>query len=142
MYFLAKFSPFKPYPPGHMTSIIRLYALDVREIMVERIKVMWYHQYELTGTPAPLVDNSSITQDTARVIIQKDVVISFLNYVIPASTDLTCTSPSCKSPKRGSSSWRMSRVKSMVLSLKDQGDSYSVNFMLDSQSAFSSCGIC
>ena len=137
VYFLAKFSPFKPYPPGHMTSIIRLYALDVREIMVERIKVIWYHQYELTGTPAPLVDNSSIIQDTARVIIQKDVVVGFLNYVIiPASTNLTCTSPSCKSVERGSSSQGYPGFKSMVLSLKDQGDSYSVNFVLDSQPPF------
>jgi len=120
-----------------MTSTIRLYALDVREIMVERIKVIWYHQYELTGTPAPLVEKSSVIQDTARIIVQNKVVVGFLNYVIiPASTNDTCRSHSCKSTSPGSSSREYPGFKSMVMSLKDQGDSYSVNVVLVSQLPF------
>ena len=131
VYFLAKFVPFKPYPPGHMTTIVRLYAIDVRMIMVERIKVIWYHEYNMVGTPAPS-SNSSLIQDTARVVIQGDTVVGMLNYVIiPEQANSSCMTEECNLRYN-----RFPGVKSLIISVMDQGDSYQLNVLLDAQPPF------
>ena len=134
VYFLAKFVPFKPYPPGHMTTIVRLYAIDVRMIMVERIKVIWYHEYNMVGTPAPS-SNSSLIQDTARVVIQGDTVVGMLKYVIiPEQANSSCMTEECK--LRHNRNNGFPGVKSLIISVMDQGDSYQLNVLLDAQPPF------
>ncbi len=135
VYFLAEFRPFEPYPPGHMTTTIRLYALDIRQVMVGRIQVIWYHEYDMTGTPVPLETTSGFKYDTARVLVQNDVVVGMLNYaIIPLRDGMTCKNGVCQNRKNQSSSFF--GFKSLTISITDQGNSYKLNALVDPQLPF------
>lgn len=124
VYFVAGFKPAHPSPIITSSVHLRLYAIDVRDIMVERIKVAWYHDFTLYESSVPYLHgpqaecagkSDPLEAEVANVLADNSVVVASVNYVSPA-----CGYGKCL---------EMASTNSLMLSVTDNGDStYEVNF--------------
>lgn len=133
VYIITAFVPSVPTPGPPLTRL-RLYAIDVREVMVERIKIIWYLDYNLSAIPtssygqAEYDDDdddrlSTHTDEVARVIIHDSTVVAMVNYiVVPQCTISKCPSKKCNLDRNSSCS-------SLMMSVTDEGELYKLNFI-------------
>lgn len=126
VYFVAAFIP---DPPVALVEL-RLYAIDIRAVMVERIKIAWHYDFTMSYGTIPYLGSSQVhcqgtinpqDQPIANVMFDNGVVVASINYVNNA--DGRC---------RGSGNGGCEDApptNSMLVSLTDKGDSYQVNFV-------------
>ena len=123
VYFVAAFKPFRPVDT--IDVHLRLYAIDVRPIMVERIKVIWYYDLTLHESNLPYL-TSDLTECIGRsdptdpqvgsVLFEKEIsiVVASVNYVGGSKCSDGSADPS--------------NMKSVVISVTDRGDHYTMNW--------------
>lgn len=104
---------------------LRLYAIDVRTIMVERIKVAWYHDMVLNDVTMPYLDSlqaqclgesNPLEQDIGSVLVENGIVVASVNYVVPTTLNY------------GRGNRETSVNQSLMVSVTDNGDSYQTNY--------------
>ena len=122
VYIVAAFKSLQAAPTKNIR--IRLYAIDVRTIMTERIKIVWFHDFVLENSIIPYT-KSSQTECTGKsdlssgiisnVIVEDSIVVASVNYA-------NCSSLKC-SDHEG-----VAFTNSLLISITDEGDSGKVNF--------------
>lgn len=131
VYIIAGFKPFQPTATDMGVGMgvrLRLYAIDVRTIMVGRIKVVWYHDVTLSDADLPYLrspqaacsgQSNPLDLDVAHVLIDDGVVVAAVNYVSEVST--RCGSVECHA--------KTSATNSLLISAMDLGETYKLNAM-------------
>ena len=128
VYFIAGFKPLHSAPSPPNSLHLRMYAIDVRSIMVERIKVAWYHDMVLSDAELPYLQSlqaecigTSYPWETpsGNVLVEDGIVVATVNYgsQIPPS----CHQGACQESAPAS-------MHSVIMSLTDKGDSFQLNF--------------
>ena len=130
VYFMAAF---KPTPPVSQPGVhLRLYAIDVRSIMVKRIAVIWTHDIPLSDGSIPYMmgeqvdcagKSNPLDEPVAHVFFNNGTVVGFVNYANLACTDKAKCS-------------KMSATHSLLVSVTDKGASYDLNFLKRDLSPF------
>lgn len=128
VYFIAGFKPLQPTTSSNLQ--LRLYAIDVRTVMVERIKVAWYHDIVLSNAVVPYLDSlqaecagesNPLDPQVGNVLVDNGIVLATVNYV--SQTRSSCQLWGCLGPSSTST------THSVMLSVTDTGKSYQPNFM-------------
>ena len=132
LYIIAGFKPFQPTEAANTEAKLvqlRLYAIDIRTIMVERIKVAWYHDMTLSDADLPYLrspqaacsgQSDPMDLDVAHVLVDQGVVVAAINYVREAST--RCGDVECSHAET-------SATNSFLISATDMGETYKLNSM-------------
>lgn len=90
VYFVAGFKPLQPTATPSSLQL-RLYAIDVRTVMVERIKVAWYHDMVLNDVTMPYLngrqaecagESNPLEQDIGNVLVEDGIVVASVNQSI------------------------------------------------------------
>lgn len=132
VYFIAGFKPLQPQPTSSSDLQLRLYAMDVRTVMVERIKVAWYHDMVLSDAAVPYLDgrqaecageSNPLDPPVGNVLVfdNHGIVVANVNYVSRARS--SCRLWGCQGPSSKST------THSVMLSVTDMGESYRQNFV-------------
>ncbi len=137
VYIIAAFKPSQPV--STIDVHVRLYAIDVRSIMVGRIKVIWFYDLTLHESNLPY-----LTSEVTECIGRSDPTELQAGSVLfeEASSTVVAVVNHFGAEEAGPQSnnrWDAdpSNMKSVMISLTDNGDSYTVNFgMLPSPTAF------
>lgn len=117
------------------TPTLRLYAIDVRTIMVERIKIIWYHDVTLNNSAIPFLESSQascsgqsdpLDGPVANVFYEDGIVVASVNFIDLLKSGCTL----------GESCQRASYTNSLLISVTDKGDSYTLNYDRSSQMPF------
>lgn len=140
VYIIAGFKPFQPTTAASDTGMgmaaklvqLRLYAIDVRPIMVERIKVAWYHDVTLSDADLPYLrtpqascsgQSDPMGLDVASVLVDQGVVVAAVNYVREAG--VRCGGVECPYADDNTSP----PTNSLLISATDLGETYKLNSM-------------
>ncbi len=122
VYILTSFKSFKPNPSG---VLLRVFALDVRTIMVERIKIIWYYDVYLPNS-ALSIDQSDHSYSGG------DMESAPQNIMCVRGTVLASVNYATKSDAGSNSTGKQQDIRnSLLVSLQDHGDSYTLNFIKD-----------
>lgn len=131
VYFIAAFKPISPLTMK--STFLRLYAMDVRSVMVGRIKIIWYHDLTLSGVFIPYIEGdqakctgvSDPLETVADTIVEEGgTVLVFVNYV-SQQTRLYGGGRDMPPP-----------TNSLMMSVTDKGDDYQVNFVKETLPPF------
>ena len=126
---------FKSSEPISSTDVhLRLYAIDVRPIMVERIKVIWFYDFTLHESNLPYLMNE-VTECIGRYDPTDPQVGSVL---FETSSNIVAATVNYRSSSGGDSGCHGTDYpyKSVLVSVTDNNDSYTVNFVKNSLPAF------
>lgn len=132
IYIITAFKPFQPTPNDFLR--FRLYAIDVRTIMVERIKVIWYQDATMTDGTLPFLksaqadcigESNPLDFEVAHLLVEEDVVVAAVNFLSRAHS--ACSGLDCQTEPV---------TNSLLMSVTDKGDSCEVNFITKSLRSF------
>ena len=142
MYILTVFRPFDSstkYSPS-INPYVRLYAIDIRETIVERIKVVWHHDVKFTGASIPYVTSESTfcttvppnnkqkkstkylsenaIEPVGGVLVDNNTVVAVFNHYRNTICTKSSTGKSCVSQD--------DVVQSQLIAVEDKDESYSL----------------
>ena len=123
-YLIGAFRPHDHNTRTTASTLLRIFAIDIRDVLSGKIKVVWTHDLFVSGRLSYLVTEGQRSPSGApplsSIMVERGTVISSLNYCIEE--------PSLVPRRSGRGYEEPCEYRSLLIAISDKGSSYTVKY--------------